>query len=144
MFHYRCDSLPIEILWIFFFLLCSLFFFLFVVRFLVVVLLRRCGWSFRVNAGVFQWFLFGSDAGSLLLGFCDNRLFGFFFCQACGHGIPLFRCIVVRVICCIGGDSLITSLTSLGSPNWQTHLSTSPLFPTLNSGAHWLQQKFRC
>src|SRR5260370_16160239 len=41
-------------------------------------------------------------------------------------------------------DSLITYLTSLGSPNWQNHLSTSPLFPTLNSGAHWLQQKFRC
>src|SRR5712672_3135170 len=38
-----------------------------------------------------------------------------------------------------GGDYLITSFTSLGSPNWQTHLSTSPLFPTLNSGAHWLQ-----
>ncbi len=43
----------------------------------------------------------------------------------------------------LSGDSLITYLTSLGSPNWQTHLSTSPLFPTLNSGAHWLQQKFR-
>src|SRR5215471_7224437 len=39
-------------------------------------------------------------------------------------------------------DYLITYFTSLGSPNWQTHLSTSPLFPTLNSGAHWLQQEF--
>jgi hypothetical protein len=28
------------------------------------------------------------------------------------------------------------------SPTWQIHLSTSPPFPTLNSGALWLQEEF--
>src|SRR5260370_17004695 len=56
----------------------------------------------------------------------------------------LQRCKVLDEEVYYKAERTVTYFTSLGSPTWQTPLSTSPSFPTLNSGALWLQQEFSC